>query len=226
MGAAVALTAALVQGRVDLGSVETWLLHLHGPIVYIVVGLFVFTELAIVIGFFVPGEIASIVGGVIASEHHANVVLMIAVVVTAATAGNIVGYDAGRLLGPWVFSHRPLAGHAGVSRAQALVARRGGPAVLVGRFVVVVRAVLPGLVGMSAMPRRTFAVFSAAGAVAWGSLWVLVGYALGLSYTKVTNTFGRLSLVALAVLVAGGAIFVVWRRRRSRPRPSRPDNRT
>ena len=95
-----------------VASIKSWLLHLHGPIVYVVVGLLVFFELAIVIGFFVPGEIATIIGGVIASQHHANVVLMIVVVVVAATVGNVVGYDVGRLLGPWLFSHRPLAGHA------------------------------------------------------------------------------------------------------------------
>src|SRR5580658_485800 len=146
-----------------VASVTSWLLRLHGPVVYVVVGLLVLFEVAIVIGFFVPGEIATITGGVIASQHHANVVLVIVVVVAAATVGNVVGYDVGRVVGPWLFSHRPLAGHPGVVRAQKLVARRGGPAVVLGRFVVVVRAVLPGLVGMSGMDRRHFAVFSAAG---------------------------------------------------------------
>ncbi|MGH9017912.1 MAG: DedA family protein, partial [Acidimicrobiales bacterium] len=167
-------------------SVTSWLLHLHGPVVYVAVGLLVFFEVAIVIGFFVPGEIATIIGGVIASQHHANVELMIVVVVVAATLGNIVGYDIGRLLGPWLFSHRPLAGHVGVERAQTLIARRAAPAVVVGRFVVGARAVLPGRVGMSGMSRRLFAVCSAIGAVAWGALWVLVGFAVGLSYSKVT----------------------------------------
>jgi membrane-associated protein len=201
-----------------IASVKSWLLHLHGPVVYLVVGLLVFFEVAVVIGFFVPGEIATIIGGVIASQHHANVVLMIVVVVAAATVGNVVGYDVGRLLGPWLFAHRPLAGHAGVERAQKLIARRGAPAVVAGRFVVVVRAVLPGLVGMSGMTRRYFAVLSAAGAIVWGTLWVLVGFALGLSYTKVTNTFGPVSIVVVAVLVV--AWLAVEGRRRHRRRAS------
>jgi membrane protein DedA with SNARE-associated domain len=195
-----------------VASVTSWLLHLHGPVVYVVVGLLVLLEVAIVIGFFVPGEIASIIGGVIASQHHANVVLMVAVVVTAATVGNIIGYDVGRMVGPWLFSHRPLVGRAGVERAQELMARRAGPAVVLGRFVVVVRAVLPGVVGMSGMPRRHFAVFSVVGAVVWGTLWVLVGFALGLSYTKVTKTFGRVSIVVVAVLVVVWVLAWWWRR--------------
>jgi membrane-associated protein len=204
-----------------VASITSWLLRLHGPVVYVVVGLLVFFEVAIVIGFFVPGEIASIIGGVIASQHHANVVLMIVVVVTAATLGNVVGYDVGRMVGPWLFSHRPLAGKAGVDRAQKLLARRAAPAVLVGRFVVVVRAVLPGLVGMSGMPRRRFAAFSAAGAVVWGTLWVLVGFGLGLEYTKVTRAFGWGTAVVVAVLVVAWVI-VDRRRRQGRRRGAEP----
>ena len=88
-----------------VASITSWLLRLHGPVVYVVVGLLVFFEVAIVIGFFVPGEIASIIGGVIASQHHANVVLMVVLVVTAATLGNVVGYDVGRMVGPLSLIH-------------------------------------------------------------------------------------------------------------------------
>jgi membrane-associated protein len=205
-------------------SIKSWLLHLHGPVVYVVVGLLVFFEVAIVIGFFIPGEIASIIGGVIASQHHANVVLVLLVVVVAATVGNVVGFEVGRLTGPWLFSHRPLAGRAGVTEAQTLIARRAWPAVVAGRFVVVVRAVLPGLVGMSGMSRRHFAVLSAIGALLWGSLWVLVGFGLGLSYTKVTNTFGWASFVVVGVLVLAGAALWLRRRRGRRTAASAPSN--
>jgi membrane protein DedA with SNARE-associated domain len=200
-----------------VASITSWLLHLHGPTVYVVVGLLVFFEVAIVVGFFVPGEIAAIIGGVIASQHHANVVLMVVLVVVVATVGNVVGYEVGRVIGPWLFSHRRLSGHAGVVRAQDLISRRGGPAVVAGRFVAVVRAVLPGLVGMSGMSRRHFALFSAVGAMVWGTLWVLVGFGLGLSYTKVTNTVGRVTLIVVAVLAVAGLGFILRRRlRRSR----------
>ena len=199
-----------------IASITSWLLRLHGPVVYVVVGLLVFFEVAIVVGFFVPGEIASIAGGVIASQHHANVVVMVLTVVVAATVGNVVGFDIGRWIGPWLFTHRPLVGHSGVVRAQKLIARRASPAVVVGRFVVVVRAVLPGLVGMSGMPRRRFAVLSAAGAIAWGTLWVLIGFALGLSYTKVTRTFGWATFVVVAALAMAWLVLDLRRRRNRR----------
>jgi undecaprenyl-diphosphatase len=85
--------------------------------------------------------------------------------------------------------------------------------VVAGRFVVFVRAVLPGLVGMSGMPRRHFALFSAVGAIVWGTLWVLVGFGLGLSYTKVTHAFGWASAAVVAALVVAWLV-VTWRRHR------------
>jgi len=205
-----------------VASIKSWLLNLHGPVVYVVVGLLVFFEVAVVVGFFVPGEIAAIIGGVIASQHHANVVLMVIVVVVVATVGNVVGYEVGRVIGPWLFARRPLAGQAGVDKAQNLISRRGGPAVVAGRFVAVVRAVLPALVGMSGMSRRHFALYSAAGAIAWGTLWVLVGFVLGTSYTKVTNTFGKVTVVVVALVVAGWLAFMLRRRQRRSKATSGP----
>ncbi len=195
-----------------IASIQSWLLHLHGPTVYLAVGILVFLESAIIIGFFVPGEIASIVGGVIASQHHASAVAMAAVVVLAASIGNVVGYELGGILGPWLTSHRPLRGHAGVLRTERLIAERGAPAVFIGRWVVEVRAIIPGVAGMSGMKRLPFVAFATAAAIIWGITWVSVGYAAGLSYTKVVATTGRWSLVVLAVVAVGVVIVMVRRK--------------
>ncbi|MHB8328624.1 MAG: DedA family protein [Acidimicrobiales bacterium] len=209
-----------------IASATSWLQHhllqLHGPLVYVVVGALVFIEVGIAIGVFVPGEIATIVGGVIASQHHANLLLMVAVVAGAATIGNLSGYELGRVVGPWLLDHRPLKGSSGVSSANRLVAKRGGPAVLIGRWIAVVRAVLPGLAGMSNMDRRTFVFFSAVGGIGWGTMWVLVGYAAGLSYAKVVKAAGQWSLVALGVVAVFVALLVAWHKLRERRRSEDP----
>jgi membrane-associated protein len=203
-------------------SASSWLQHhllqLHGPVVYLVVGLLVFVEVGIVIGFFIPGEIATIIGGVIASQHHANVVLMIGVVAAAATVGNFSGYEIGKWVGPWLMNHKPLKGNSGAERAERLIARRGGLAVLIGRWIAVVRAILPGIAGFSGMHRRTFIVYSIIGGIAWATMWVLIGFAAGLSYTKIVNKAGSWSLVALGALAVGFVGFVVWRHLRDRSR--------
>ncbi len=196
--------------------VQHHLLQLHGPLVYIVVGVLVFIEVGIVIGFFIPGEIATVMGGVIASQHHVNVVLMVVVVAVAATVGNLSGYELGKVIGPWLMSHRPLRGSRDVAKAEKLVARRGGPAILLGRWIAVVRAVLPGLAGMSGMDLRIFMIFSAIGGAAWATMWVLVGYAAGSAYQTVLNAGQKWSLIALGVIVLALVARFVIRKRMDR----------
>lgn len=194
-----------------IASIQSWLLHLHGPGVYIAVGLMVFFESALLIGFFVPGEIAAIIGGVIASQRHANVVIMIIVVAGLASLGNVVGYELGSRIGPWLLRHRPLRDQPAVVRTEKLIARRGAPAVFVARFIVVVRALVPGVAGIAGMSLRPFVTFATSAAIVWGIAWVLVGYAAGNSYTKVQNVAGRWSLVILVVVVVAVVAFTVWR---------------
>jgi membrane-associated protein len=203
-----------------IGSIQSWLLHLHGPVVYIVIGLLVGVEAAVLVGFVVPAELATVIGGVIASQHRANVVVMIVVVATMASVGNVVGYELGRLIGPWLMDHRPLRGNLAVARTEKLICEHGAPAVFFGRWIIVVRALVPGVAGLSAMSRRLFISFATPSAVLWSITWVLVGYAAGASYGKLVNAFGQWSLVILVAVLVVAAAFIVWhhlrRRRRDR----------
>ena len=159
---------------------------------YVVCGLLVFGEAAVLLGFVIPGETAALIGGVLASLHHVNLVLMLVVIVVCAIVGDSVGYEVGKLLGPWLVEHRPLRGHPGVHRGQDLLARRGGPAVFLGRWLALARALVPGLSGMSGMRYRTFLAYNAAGGIVWGTTFVMIGYAAGTSYAAVAKTVGDL----------------------------------
>ena len=98
--------------------------------------------------------------------------------------------------------------------AQEFLARRGGMAVLLGRWVAFFRAVMPALAGSAQMPYRRFLAFNALGGVIWGSVVVLVGYAAGDSYQKVEKQLGEGVAVAAAVVVV--TALLVWRLRRRR----------
>ena len=194
-----------------------WLHHFHGPPAYLLCGLLVFGEAALLLGFVIPGETAALVGGALAALHNVDVWVMGAVIVGAAIAGDSVGYEVGKIFGPWLVAHRPLRGHAGVTKAQELVVRFGGPAVFLGRWVALARALVPGVTGMSGMSYRTFLIFNAIGGLAWGTTFVAIGYLAGKSYEKVASTFGTVSLVAVAgVVVAFVVARIVLRRRRRR----------
>lgn len=199
-----------------LASLSTWLQHhllqLHGPFVYLVVGGLLFLEVGIIVGFFVPGEIATIMGGVIASQHRTSLVLMLIVVWAAAVLGNFSGYEIGNVFGDRVLRFGPLKDNRHVDKAKDLLARRGGLAVVVGRWIAVVRAILPGIAGMAGMDRPVFMLWSAVGGVAWGTMWVMLGYAAGLSYVHILNAAGKSSIYVLAGVVVLVVGFVAWRK--------------
>lgn len=191
------------------------------------VGLVVFVEDALFVGFVIPGETAAILGGVAASLGHVTLGAVITVVVLAAVTGDSVGYEVGRRLGPRILSLRIVdKRRQRVNDAQEFLARRGGAAVFLGRWVAFFRAVMPALAGTARMPYPKFLAFNAAGGLVWGTVVVLAGYFAGQSYAKVEATLGRDA--ALVVLGIAMVALVVWRVRKHRyetARKSAPGNK-
>ena len=202
-----------------------WLLGLHGLAVYGLVGLLVFAEDALFVGFVLPGETAAVLGGVAASRGHASLPVMLAVVVGAAILGDTVGYEVGRHLGPWILRTRVLTRRSErLDAAREQLARRGGAAVFLGRFVAFLRATMPTLAGTAGMRYPKFLAYNAAGGLIWGTAAVLLGYLAGNSYATIEKTFGRAT--ALIVLAAVVAAVVIWRiRRRSTRRTDQSSRR-
>lgn len=199
-------------------SIESYLLHLHdAPLIYGVIAGLVFAEVGLVVAFFIPGETSAVIGGVLASQHVVSLPVTVVVVAAAAIVGNFFGYQLGRWIGPWLLRRRLLAGNLHVHRAQELIDRRGGIAVLVGRFIAVVRAFVPGLSGIAELPPGIFALYTVIGGLAWAILWVLVGAAVGLSYSSVLHQVGLWTIaVVVAAVVAAVITVLVMRRRRAR----------
>lgn len=198
-----------------MGSVMERLLDVAPLWVFVIVFALVFLEDAVFVGFVLPGETAAVIGGVAASQHHVSVVAMAAVVVGAAILGDTVGFEIGKRFGPRLLAMRMLdRRRAKLDRARDLLARRGGAAVFLGRFVAFFRAVMPALAGMSRMPYPKFLAFNAFGGIVWGLGFVALGYAAGNSYEAVARTVGRDA--ALIVATVAVVAIVVWRVRAHR----------
>ena len=194
------------------------LLNLHGWEAYALVGALVFSEAAILVGFVFPGETAVIVGGVAASRGHVNIVTLIVVVVACGIGGDSVGYLVGAKFGQRLLDVRVLRNRQHLIRAALeQLKRRGALAVIVGRFTAFLRAVVPGLAGMSSMPYRIFLPANAAGGLLWGTAYSLLGYFVGHAYTKVEHVSGLASDVLLGLIVVVIILLVLRRRRRERP---------
>jgi membrane-associated protein len=191
------------------------ILGLPGWLVLLITGLVVFAEDAIFVGFVIPGESVALLAGAAAKLGHVSLIGVLTVVIVAAIVGDTVGYEIGRHVGPRVLQLRILhKHHKRLDDAQDFLARRGGSAVFLGRWVAFLRAVMPALAGTARMHYPKFLAFNAAGGIAWGATVVLLGYAAGASYAQVEKTFGRdAAFVVLALLIVA---VVIWRVRKHR----------
>ena len=154
-----------------------------------------------------PGELALLLGGFLAYEHHVSLAGMLLVAAVAAVAGYLLGYEVGRRFGP-ALRDGPLGrriGQARWQRVQEALAARGGQAILVGRFVGLLRALMPTAAGMARMPYRTFLAYTVIGGLIWAPGFVLLGYVAGGSYQRVADLAGQGSLLLLALLILLGA---------------------
>ena len=119
------------EGGRAVCSITAELARLSGPVAYLLIAALVFGETAIFLGFVIPGETAVVLGGVLASRGRVSLPLLMLVVVAAAIVGPLVGYEIGRHLGGRVIAARRMRRvAAGMDRAQAVLHRRGGLAVL------------------------------------------------------------------------------------------------
>ena len=191
------------------------LLTVPPAVAYLLIGLLVFGEAAVFIGFVLPGETAVVLGGVLAARHQIDITALCVLVVVCAVVGDSVGYEVGRHYGERVLKWRPLRKHEHrLEGARDFLAHRGAYAVFLGRWTAFLRAVMPGLAGLSRMTYRRFLLFNAVGGLVWGVTFCLVGYLAGASYQRVEKQIGTAGAVVTAVVVVIGLL--VWHRHRRR----------
>lgn len=199
-----------------MSSIVSGLTHLSGWVAYAVIAALVFGETAVFLGFVLPGETAVVLGGVLASRGHLSLATLAAVVVVAAVTGPVVGYEIGRRMGDRLFAARAMRRlPGGPHRARQALRDRGGLAVMLGRFVAFVRAVMPAAAGAVRVPYRTFLIYNVLGGLVWGVGYCLLGYLAGSAYGAVERRVGTGLAVAVAVIVVAAVAVVLWRRHRS-----------
>jgi membrane-associated protein len=198
-----------------LSSIVSGLSHLSGWVAYTVIAALVFGETAVFLGFVLPGEAAVVLGGVLASRGHLSLAVLAAVVVATALTGPLVGYEIGRRLGDRLFAARALRRvPGGPDRARIVLRNRGGIAVLLGRFVAVLRALMPAAAGAVRVPYRTFFLYNVLGGIIWGVGYCLLGYLAGSAYSAIESRVGAGLAIAVAAIAVAAA--VVWAVRRHR----------
>jgi membrane-associated protein len=195
-----------------LQKVIDTLLDVPPALALLIIAALVFAEAALFFGFVLPGETAVVYGGVLAAADKVSVVVVLLVVIVSAIVGDSVGFEVGRKLGPRLFHVRFLSNHGDrIEAAQAYLRRRGGRAVVMGRFTAFLRAVMPALAGASRMEYPRFLTFNAIGGILWGTACVLLGYFAAHSIGRVTHYLGLTSAAIGTIIVLG--LLWAWHRR-------------
>jgi membrane protein DedA with SNARE-associated domain/membrane-associated phospholipid phosphatase len=184
---------------------------------YLVVGAMAFFETGAFVGLLAPGETFLIFGGVVAGQGTISLTALIAIVWTAAVAGDLVSFYAGRRLGrAFLVRHGPKVQitEERLATVEGFFERHGGKAILIGRFVGLVRAINPFLAGSSGMPLRRFLPSSVLGGGLWATMLLVLGYVFWHSFDRVLEYAkqGTLALGTTIVVI----VAVVWVVRRLR----------
>lgn len=148
---------------------------------YIGIALLVFAESGLLIGIFLPGDSLLFAAGLLAAGGVLSYVPLTVVVVVAAILGDSIGYWFGANVGDNLFRRKDsrFFKQSYLVRTQRFYAEYGPRAVVLARFVPIVRTIAPILAGVGTMQYRTFIVYNALGGLLWGVGVVSAGYFLG-----------------------------------------------
>jgi len=193
----------------------------YGPWVYAILFAIIFVETGVVIWPFLPGDSLLFAAGALCATGSLSTPVTAGLLVAAAFLGDAVNYSIGRFIGPKVFSasgdaaeHRWL-NREHLKRAHEFFEKYGGKAVILGRFVPIVRTFVPFVAGAAAMTRRTFVVYNITGAI----LWVCLCLGAGILFGNIPIVKNNFSLVTIGIVIVSllpmAFEFVSHRRQRS-----------
>jgi membrane-associated protein len=195
----------LLSAAWHLRAMETFLAGLDPLLIYLVVAGLAFGESVSFLSFFLPGEVALVTAAALAGPVGTDPVMLGGVAVIAATAGGWCGYELGRRFGPGVMKWRPIADRVNerLGQLDQTLQRGSGSAVVVaGRFNQFTRALVPVVAGMARMPRHRFMWANAAGAIAWGVGFTVVGH-VAAEWWRTTSGSAHVVMAVVLASVAG-----------------------
>lgn len=192
----------------------------YGVWVYGILFLILFCETGLVVTPFLPGDSLLFVAGALASlpSNDINVHIMVALMVTAAILGDAINYSIGWVFGEKLFSNpdSKIFRRSYLDKTHQFYEKHGGKAIILARFVPIIRTFAPFVAGMGKMSYRHFAAYNVIGALVWVLLFTYAGYWFGNMPFVQDNL--KLLIVAIIVVSILPGVFEVWRHRRAAAR--------
>lgn len=196
----------------------------YGTLTYLVLFAIVFAETGLVVMPFLPGDSLLFAAGALAArpENPLNVWALAGIFIGAAALGDTTNYWVGRYVGPRILrSERSrFLNRKHLERAHTFFERWGIYALVLARFLPIIRTFMPFTAGVGAMPYARFIGFSALGSLAWVGLFLFGGYLFG-NIPFVKNNFAIVVLAIISVSVAPAAVGAIrgWRASRASRTP-------
>ena len=220
----LALTTTVALGPTWLKP--DYILHSLGPYVLVGLCLIIFAECGLLIGFFLPGDSLLFTAGLFVSRGYLGTPLWLLCLLLAACAvlGNVVGYGIGYKVGPALFSKpdSKLFKKEHVDRTHVFFEKYGARAILLARFVPIVRTFITAMAGVGRMNPRSYFTYSAIGGVLWAAGVTVLGYFLG-QIDFVANNVESILVVIVLISVVPIIIETVKARRERREAAARAD---
>lgn len=193
----------------------------YGAWIYGLLFLIVFAETGLVVTPILPGDSLLFAAGALGATGVLNPMLVAVLLVAAAVLGDAVNYAVGRYIGPRVFAADStdtlmsrLLNRDHLHRAHDFFERYGGKAIVLGRFVPIVRTFVPFVAGAGAMTYGAFAFYNVAGALLWVGVCLGAGFIFG-NVPIVKNNFSLAALGIVFVSLLPMVVELVQSRRRS-----------
>ena len=190
----------------------------YGVWVYAILFGIIFSETGFVVTPFLPGDSLLFVAGAVAAGGSLDVHLLAALLMVAAVGGNSVNYGIGRWLGARFFTDRGSRwfNPAYLERAHAFYEHHGGKAVVISRFLPIVRTYVPFVAGMATMSAHRYTAYNVAGGVLWVASLLYAGYFFG----NIPWVKGNLTAIIVGIVVVSLLPLVyAYVRGRRPPRP-------
>jgi membrane-associated protein len=145
--------------------------------------LILFIETATIFGSFLPGDsLIFILGIALSTTLNFPIWLAVPIIIVSAIAGSQVGYWTGRKLGPAILKKRKrnfLFNEENIAKSHAIIEKYGPRAIVLARFIPVLRALVPLFVGMMGMESKKYFKYNVIGALLWGGGLLILGWGLG-----------------------------------------------
>lgn len=189
---------------------------LHGGGFYLLLFV-VFAETGLFFGFFLPGDYLLFLAGMFVATNKLDVTIyeLIAGLITAAVLGNFVGYWFGKKTGPVLYQREDslFFKKKFLRAAETYYKKQGAFALIMGRFIPIVRTFAPIIAGIVRLDYRKFAFYNISGAFLWISSLTLIGYFLGRRFEQEINDYLLYIIIGFIVITAIPLIVTYLKRR-------------